>query len=89
MLFQLVYSSKYDVLVDFTRDYDAIRQALYNVEHYDKVCVESMLQAAGSMLLSSWGNQNYNQVSIFAQNKMPIAAHFTLTHLYFDLFIFH
>lgn len=60
--FQLVYSSKYDVLVEFTRDYDAIRQALYNIEYYDKVCLESMLQTAASMLLSNWGTQNHNQV---------------------------
>lgn len=59
---QVVFSSKYEVLVDFTRDYDTIRQALYNVEHYDKVCVENMLRSAGAMLLSSWGSQNYNQV---------------------------
>lgn len=56
-------SSKTDVLVDFTRDYDAIRQALYNIEHSDKVCVENMLQAAGSLLFSNWGTQNYNQVN--------------------------
>ncbi|XP_031617917.1 integrator complex subunit 14 [Contarinia nasturtii] len=61
----LVYSSKYDVLVDFTRDYDAIRQALYNVEHYDKLCLENMLRMAGSILLSSWGSQNHNQIVVF------------------------
>lgn len=59
----MVFSSKYEVLVDFTRDYDAIRQALYNVEHFDKICLENMLRAAGSLLLSSWGTHNYNQVS--------------------------
>ncbi|XP_055325567.1 integrator complex subunit 14-like [Sitodiplosis mosellana] len=61
----VVFSSKYDVLVDFTRDYDAIRQALFNVEHYDKVCLENMLRSAGAMLLSSWGSQNYNQIVAF------------------------
>lgn len=61
-LLQLVYSSKYEVLVDFTRDYDTIRQALYNIEQFDKVCLEHMLKAAASVLLSSWGTHNYNQV---------------------------
>lgn len=59
----MVYSSSYEVPVNFTRDYDTVRQALYNIEHYDKVCTESMLQAAGSLLLSNWGVQNYNQVN--------------------------
>lgn len=61
----MVYSSSYDVLINFTRDYDTIRQALYNVEQYDKVCTENMLQAAGSLLLTNWGLQNYNQVLVF------------------------
>lgn len=63
---QLVYSSRYEVLVDFTREYDTIRQALYNVEHYDKVCLEGMVRTASSMLSSMWGTHNYNQVSLLA-----------------------
>lgn len=56
------FSSKTEMLVDFTRDYDSIRQALYDVEHSDKVCVASMLEATGALLQSNWGTHNYNQV---------------------------
>lgn len=65
----MIYSSKYEVLVDFTRDYDTIRQALCNVEHFDKTCLENMLRSAGSSLMTSWGNQSYNQVSFIVDFK--------------------
>lgn len=60
---QIIYSSRCDVVVDFTRDYDVIRQALYSVEHYDKTCLGNALQTASSMIISNWGTQNYCQVN--------------------------
>lgn len=81
----MVYSSSYEVTVNFTRDYDTVRQALYNIEHYDKVCIESMLQAAGSLLLSNWGTQNYNQVNyyyLYADKRTQLDS------IRIDLFIF-
>lgn len=62
----MVYSSLYEIVVDFTRDYDTVRQALKKVEHYDKTCVENMLQAVKSMLSTNWGSQNYSQVLVFS-----------------------
>lgn len=62
----MVYSSLYEIVVDFTRDYDSVRQALIKVEHYDKTCVENMLQAVKSMLSTNWGSQNYSQVLVFS-----------------------
>lgn len=50
------------MLVDFTRDYESIRQALINIEHNDKICLENVLQASGSLLQTKWSTQNYNQV---------------------------
>lgn len=58
----MVYSTLYEILVDFTRDYDTIKQALLKIEHYDKTCLENMLQAVKSILLTNWGSQNYSQV---------------------------
>lgn len=52
----------YEVLVDFTKDYGLIRQALTKVEHYNKTCLFNMLQAANSIFSSNWGNQNYCQI---------------------------
>lgn len=63
--FKLVYSTLYEVLVDFTRDYDVIKQAIAKIEHYDKTSLENMLHAVKSMLLSSWGSQNQSHVLVF------------------------
>lgn len=64
-LLQIVYSSSYETVVDFTRDYDLIRQALGKVEHYDKTCLETVLHAINNRFQSTWGVQNYCQVSKF------------------------
>lgn len=54
------------MLVDFTRDYDAIKLAIAKVEHYDRSNLTNMMQGVKSMLLSSWGSaQNYSHVLVF------------------------
>lgn len=50
------------MVVGFTRDYEEIRKALSSLEHYDKTCVENVLQGLNGILLSTWGSQNYCQV---------------------------
>lgn len=61
-------------MVDFTRDYESIRQALKTVEHYDKTCVENMLQAVKSILSTNWGSQNYSQVLVFTDMGIGFGA---------------
>lgn len=78
----MVYSSLYEVVVDFTRDYDSIRQALYNIEHYDKTALENVLRAASSLLLTNWGTQNYSQVHIH-----KIEMFFTFVRINFSLLL--
>uniref|UniRef100_A0A240PLP3 Integrator complex subunit 14 n=1 Tax=Anopheles christyi TaxID=43041 RepID=A0A240PLP3_9DIPT len=58
----IIYSSLYEVLVDFTRDYDAIRQALHKIEHYDKTSLENVLVAVNNAFKTHWGSQNYCQI---------------------------
>lgn len=53
------------MLVDFTRDYEAIKLAIAKIEHYDKTCLENMLQSVKNILLSNWGSQNQSQVLVF------------------------
>lgn len=48
--------------MDFTRDYCEIQKALETLEHYDKTCVEPVLQAINGILSSTWGTQNFCQV---------------------------
>ncbi|XP_058460146.1 integrator complex subunit 14 [Malaya genurostris] len=58
----IIYSSLYEVVVDFTRDYESIRQALHKIEHYDKTSLESVLVAVNNMFKTHWGNHNYCQI---------------------------
>lgn len=62
----LVYSTLYEIIIDFTRDYEIIKQSLHNIEHYDKANVENVLQAASSMMVTNWGNQNSCQILVFS-----------------------
>ncbi|CAD7080625.1 unnamed protein product [Hermetia illucens] len=61
---------QYEVLVDFTRDYDLIRQALKKVEHFDKTHLESMLKGVSNILASNWGTQNFCQILAFTDCGM-------------------
>ncbi|XP_054744087.1 integrator complex subunit 14 [Anastrepha obliqua] len=61
----ITYSSTLEVKVDFTRDYDVIRQAVKKVEPGDKLCLISMLKNVASILSTNWGTQNYCQVVVF------------------------
>ncbi|XP_016997822.2 integrator complex subunit 14 [Drosophila takahashii] len=60
----LSYSTTAELKMDFTRDYDQIRQAVKKVEPVDKACLMSMLKAVVS-IMSPWGNQNVLQVVVF------------------------
>lgn len=70
----VVYSTLYEIIVDFTRDYEAIKQALHNIEHYDKANVENVLQAASSMMVTNWGNQNSCQILVFTDCGIGLNA---------------
>ncbi|XP_017469201.1 PREDICTED: von Willebrand factor A domain-containing protein 9 isoform X1 [Rhagoletis zephyria] len=61
----ITYSTISEVKVDFTRDYDVIRQAVKKVESGDKLCIISMLKNVASILSTNWGTQNYCQVVVF------------------------
>ncbi|XP_055382860.1 integrator complex subunit 14 [Condylostylus longicornis] len=59
------FSSTCEIVVDFTRDYESIRQALKKIEHIDKVNYEDLLQTASNALATNWGTQCLCQVIIF------------------------
>lgn len=61
----MVYSTFYEIVIDFTRDYDQIRQAMLKLEHYDKTNIETALQAVNNIIVSNWGSQNFCQVLVF------------------------
>lgn len=74
----MIYSQLYEVVVDFTRDYDQIRQALTKIDHFDKTSITQMFRACNNIFSSTWGTQNYCQVNsinlIFFQNILRISS---------------
>jgi hypothetical protein len=59
---KVIFSQLYDVLVDFTKDYSLIRQAITKIEHFDKTSIFNVLACCKAALSSNWGNRNYSQV---------------------------
>ncbi|KAH8412045.1 hypothetical protein KR222_007525 [Zaprionus bogoriensis] len=58
------YTTLCELKVDFTRDYDQIRQAVKKIEPLDKACLLGMLKTCVS-LMASWGTQNPLQLVVF------------------------
>ncbi|KAM8717737.1 hypothetical protein ACLKA7_004441 [Drosophila subpalustris] len=58
------YTTVCELKVDFTRDYDQIRQAIKKIEPLDKACLMTMLKTCVS-LMATWGTQNLLQLVVF------------------------
>lgn len=52
---QVVFSSLYEILSSFTRDYDAVRAKLQNIEDRDKTCLEAALHGVSMLINEEWG----------------------------------
>ncbi|XP_013403665.1 integrator complex subunit 14 [Lingula anatina] len=52
----IIFSSLWEQLVPFTRDYDIIKAALDKTENFDKTFTEAALAAAGSVITEEWGS---------------------------------
>lgn len=57
------YTTVCELKVDFTRDYDQIRQAIKKIEPQDKACLMTMLKTSVS-LMATWGTQNLLQLVV-------------------------
>ncbi|KAF4091587.1 hypothetical protein AMELA_G00038630 [Ameiurus melas] len=51
----VAFSSLWDLMVPFTRDYNTLQEALNNLEDYDKTCLESALQGVSNIVQQEWG----------------------------------
>ncbi|KOC68059.1 UPF0464 protein C15orf44 like protein [Habropoda laboriosa] len=58
----VVFSSLYEVICPFTRDYDSIRSKLQNIEECDKTCIETALHGVNNVIMAEWGNTTACQV---------------------------
>ncbi|XP_051513070.1 integrator complex subunit 14-like isoform X2 [Myxocyprinus asiaticus] len=51
----VAFSSLWELLVPFTRDYNTLQEALNNLEDYDKTFLESALQGVSNIVQQEWG----------------------------------
>lgn len=70
--FQIVFSSLYEVVCPFTRDYDSIRAKLQTIEEWDKTCIEGALHGVNNVIMAEWGNATACQVILITDGNPGI-----------------
>ncbi|XP_077372903.1 integrator complex subunit 14 isoform X1 [Festucalex cinctus] len=68
----MAFSSLWELLVPFTRDYNALQDALSNLEDYDKTCVESALNGVSNVVQQEWGSACPCQVVLVTDGALGI-----------------
>ncbi|EFN81321.1 integrator complex subunit 14 isoform X1 [Harpegnathos saltator] len=68
----IVFSSLYEVICPFTRDYDSIRAKLQTIEECDKTCIESALRGVNNVIMAEWGNTTACQVILITDGNTGI-----------------
>jgi hypothetical protein len=62
-IFQMTYSSSYEVLSTFTRDFEVLKSKLSQCEEQDKSCLEPVLTGVNKLVLGEWGTTTPCQVT--------------------------
>lgn len=68
----VAFSSLWELLVPFTRDYNTLQEALSSLEDYDKTCVESALQGVNTVVQQEWGSGCPCQVVLVTDGSFGI-----------------
>ncbi|XP_030621757.1 integrator complex subunit 14 [Chanos chanos] len=68
----VAFSSLYELMVPFTRDYNALQEALSNLEDYDKTCLESALQGVSNFVQQEWSSACPCQVVLVTDGALGI-----------------
>ncbi|XP_057660808.1 integrator complex subunit 14 isoform X2 [Diorhabda carinulata] len=68
----MAFSSLYEERCPFTRDYNAIKAELKNIEDYDKTCIETALHGVNQMVLGEWGNNTACQILLVTDGHTGI-----------------
>ncbi|XP_028287522.1 integrator complex subunit 14 isoform X2 [Parambassis ranga] len=68
----MAFSSLWELLVPFTRDYNALQEALSTLEDYDKTCVESALNGVNNVVQQEWGSSCPCQVVLVTDGSLGI-----------------
>lgn len=54
-MFQVIFSSSWETVVPWTRDYSLIKAAVASVDEYNKTCFDVVLAGVGTMCTEMWG----------------------------------
>uniref|UniRef100_A0A1A8P4F2 Integrator complex subunit 14 n=1 Tax=Nothobranchius rachovii TaxID=451742 RepID=A0A1A8P4F2_9TELE len=68
----MAFSSLWELLVPFTRDYNALQEAISSLEDYDKTCIESALNGVNNVVQQEWGNGCPCQVVLVTDGSLGI-----------------
>ncbi|XP_061917102.1 integrator complex subunit 14 [Entelurus aequoreus] len=68
----MAFSSLWELLVPFTRDYNALQDALSGLDDYDKTCVESALNGVNNVVQQEWGSGCPCQVVLVTDGSLGI-----------------
>ncbi|KAE8618451.1 hypothetical protein XENTR_v10009387 [Xenopus tropicalis] len=68
----VVFSSLWELMVPFTRDYNTLQEALSNIDDYDKTCLESALQGVSSVVQQEWGASIPSQIVLVTDGCLGI-----------------
>ncbi|XP_028814755.1 integrator complex subunit 14 isoform X1 [Denticeps clupeoides] len=68
----VAFSSLWELMVPFTRDYNTLQEALSNLEDYDKTCLESALHGVSNIVQQEWGSTCPCQVVLVTDGALGI-----------------
>ncbi|KAG7333242.1 hypothetical protein KOW79_003377 [Hemibagrus wyckioides] len=68
----VAFSSLWELMVPFTRDYNTLQETLNNLEDYDKTCLESALQGVSNIVQQEWGGTCPCQVVLVTDGSLGI-----------------
>jgi hypothetical protein len=66
----VIFSSLYEQLVPFTRDYMEIRNMLGKLEEYNKTCIGTALRGISSLVAEEWGTSVQCQVILITDGNV-------------------
>ncbi|XP_049787030.1 integrator complex subunit 14 [Schistocerca cancellata] len=75
----IAFSSLYEIVSPFTRDFDTIKSKLQQLEEFDKTCVETALHGVNRLILSEWGSATPCQV-VLVTDGSPGVGPLSLKH---------
>jgi len=70
----LVFSSQYEQLSGFTREYAQIKTALDKVTEYDKTCIEVGLAGVSTTVIGEWGTGVSTQVILITDGNSGVGS---------------